>query len=453
MFESPGRLIKTTTSRCPVCSVPVPAEVRESGGKVVMHKACARHGRFSVVLARNPKYYYDSRGSGQECCAGGGCCPAPGAAAPAEHPLQTSSQFETLSTCIALIEIVDSCNLSCPTCFASSPRGVGEHVDCRPLEEVVSRIEGVLDRKGFIDILQLSGGEPTLHPRFFEILEWAIAEKRIGYILINTNAVRVAGDKEFLSRLGALRREKKKFELYVQFDGTQAEGQKELRGVDLRSMREKAIDLAGAEEIPSTLAMVVTPVTIRCVGDALRFGVGRPHVRGLTLQPMFASGRVPAESRTLPIAYVAPQPISVGDTIAALTTQAPELLTEEDFTPLPCGDPNCHTISYVLRVSGTVQPLSRLIDLKAMQGFLKNRVDYRLEDLARCGCETEPLGDIIKGLELRPESPFRIFIKPFMDAWTFDQDRIDRCCTHVIKRDGTLDSFCHYYLTGGAAGA
>jgi hypothetical protein len=87
-----------------------------------------------------------------------------------------------------------------------------------------------------------------------------------------------------------------------------------------------------------------------------------------------------------------------------------------------------------------------------MQGFLANRADYRLEDLARCGCDSEPLGRLIKSLELRPDSPFRLFIKPFMDAATFDQDRIDRCCTHVIRADGTLDSFCRYYLLGGAAG-
>jgi uncharacterized radical SAM superfamily Fe-S cluster-containing enzyme len=32
-----------------------------------------------------------------------------------------------------------------------------------------------------------------------------------------------------------------------------------------------------------------------------------------------------------------------------------------------------------------------------------------------------------------------------MDASTWDEDRIDRCCTHVIRPDGKLDSFCRYY--------
>ena len=129
------------------------------------------------------------------------------------------------------------------------------------------------------------------------------------------------------------------------------------------------------------------------------------------------------------------------------------MLSTADFTPLPCGDPNCHTIGYLLRTSGGPIGMSRLIDVKSLQGFLRDRVDYRLEDLARCGCDNEPLGQVIKNLELSPDQPFRLFIKPFMDAWTFDQDRIDRCCTHVIRRDGTLDSFCRYYLHGGAASA
>jgi hypothetical protein len=165
---------------------------------------------------------------------------------------------------------------------------------------------------------------------------------------------------------------------------------------------------------------------------------------------MFASGRVPRVESSLPIAVAAP--ISVGDVILNLVEQAQGLVGVDDFTPLPCGDPNCHTIGYVLRTEAGPVGLSRLIDLDAAQDFLRDRLDYNLDDLARCGCETEPLGALLKEIQIGPEQPFRIFIKPFMDASTFDQDRIDRCCTHVIRPDGTLDSFCRYYLHGGARG-
>ena len=37
-----------------------------------------------------------------------------------------------------------------------------------------------------------------------------------------------------------------------------------------------------------------------------------------------------------------------------------------------------------------------------------------------------------------------ISIKPFMDAWTYDQDRIDQCCVHILDREGNPVSFCEY---------
>jgi hypothetical protein len=40
-----------------------------------------------------------------------------------------------------------------------------------PLGDLQRRIQAVIDRKGRIEILQLSGGEPTLHPQFFEVVD------------------------------------------------------------------------------------------------------------------------------------------------------------------------------------------------------------------------------------------------------------------------------------------
>ena len=443
------QVVKFTKSKCPVCAAELPARIVERDGAVFMEKQCVDHGPFTVLLQSDARWYFASHGNpanseSTSCCGSGDCC----------TPASTSTDpFEKLSTCVALIEIVDSCNLTCPTCYAESPYGVGADVQCASFHDVCARIDGVIARKGLIDILQLSGGEPTIHPEFERILRWVVSHPQIGYVLVNTNAVRVAGDVLFRKMLADVRRDHRKFELYVQFDGVQEAGQYELRGADLRAVRQKAIDEAGALGVPTTLAMVLDHRTITGVGETLRWAMGREHVRGISLQPVFTSGRVSnIESRTLPVfpsgaiglgAVVIT--MGVSDAIRACVKQAPELLAEADFTPLPCGDPNCHTIAYILRTPNGPTGLSRLIDVSKYAGFLQNRVDYRLEDLAKCGCETEPLAEILKSVELRPEQPFRIFIKPFMDAWTFDQDRIDRCCTHVIREDGSLDSFCRHY--------
>lgn len=431
-------LIKRTRSTCPACHAHVSAEVWSTPRGVVMRKHCDAHGPFEVTLAPDRTFYFDSRGDAgnASCCSGGACCGAPSS---------SKDPFEVLSTCVALIEIVESCNLECPTCFASSPRATGDQIAFAPFDNVVKRVQGVIDRKGFIDILQFSGGEPTIHPEFFRILDWALGHAGIGYVLINTNAVRIAGDARFTAALGERRRRYGKFELYVQFDGVQEAGQRELRAQDLRELRTRAIDAAGAEGVPSTLAMTVTSENIGFLGETIAYGLARSHCRGVVFQPMFRSGRV----HDAPLRHA---PISVAAVVQAAASQSRGLLQTGDFTPLPCGDPNCHTIGYILRLPDGPVALGRLVDLASMQSFLNDRVDYRLEDLARCGCESEPLAAALKKLELGPNGPFRLFIKPFMDAWTYDEDRIDRCCTHVIRRDGSLDSFCRYYLRGGAAG-
>ena len=455
LHPEPAR-IKTTTSRCPECLREIEARVLEIGEEIWMRKACPEHGRFDVKIASDRRFYHTSIGDRADSCCGPSCGCAPQSV--------SDDPFETLSTCIALIEIVDTCNLKCPTCYASSPYGIGDEIDCVPFHAFKERVQGVLDRKGKeIDILQLSGGEPTIHPQFFDILEWSLANPDIGYVLLNTNGVRIARDAAFREQLSALRRERGKFELYLQFDGPQEEGQRALRGADLRRVREEAIDRAGALGVPTTLAMVVNETTIRYLGDTLRFGLARSHCRGVTFQPMFTSGRIGTTTlRVVRNERVSPDRtnqsaamhhtecggthISVGDVILNLVDQSEGLLTIDDFTPLPCGDPNCHTIGYLIRTKDRPVGLGSLIDLKSVQGFLQDRVDYRIEDLAKCGCDNEPLGRILKEFEVGPDQPFRLFIKPFMDAWTFDQDRIDRCCTHVIRPDGRLDSFCRHYL-------
>lgn len=139
--------------------------------------------------------------------------------------------------------------------------------------------------------------------------------------------------------------------------------------------------------------------------------------------------------------------LTVADIVREVVAQSAGLLREEDFTPLPCGDPNCHTVGYLLRHGDQLVGLAEVINLPEMQGFLKNRVNFSLADLEQCGCESEELGHALRALEIGPHSVLRLFVKPFMDAWTYDQHRIDRCCVHVVGEGGKLESFCRHYAT------
>lgn len=446
LFEIRDELLKRTTSRCPVCHVPCPAEVWRTGGipsKVFLNRTCPIHGEARICIASDARFYWLAKGKPENgaCCPGASsiCCSADGSSAGSlgrnADPGDAIGIMEKLSTCLALIEIVHSCNLSCPTCYADSPIGAGGKVDAVPLEDLKQRIQAVIDRKGKIEILQLSGGEPTLHPQFFQLLRWLHDNPKIDYVLLNTNGVRIATDDAFARELAATFRYGR-FQLYLQFDGVQEDGQKYLRGADLRAIRERCLERCREMKLPVTLAMTVTTENLAHLWDAIAFGLRWPNVRGISFQPMFTSGRIPDLGN---------KRLNTADIILAAVGQSGGQLRFEDFTPLPCGDPNCATIGYLLKVGGQIRSVSDFIDFQNVQGFLGTKVRYKLEDLMKCGCESEPLGELLKQFELDESHTFRLFIKPFMDAATWDEDRIDRCCTHVIRPDGKLDSFCRYY--------
>ncbi|HEY5233917.1 MAG TPA: radical SAM protein [Verrucomicrobiae bacterium] len=483
-FKLTDALLKRTTSRCTICHAPCPAEVWRTGGiqsKVFLKRTCPEHGEASVCIASDARFYWLSKGKPENaCCCGGGanvpasrasnengspaasphqniCCSADGTNIGTlgrnAEPGDALGVMEKLSTCLALIEIVNSCNLSCPTCYADSPLGVAQKVDAVSLADLKHRIQGVIDRKDGIEILQLSGGEPTLHPQFFELLRWLQDHPKIDYVLLNTNGVRIAHDDAFARELGAAFRYGA-FQLYLQFDGTQEAGQQFLRGADLRATRERCLGRCREMNLPVTLAMTVTTENLANLWDATEFGLRWPNVRGISFQPMFMSGRVGQASRLSPSSEseslrqarrLSYDRLNTADIILAAVAQSSGKLRFEDFTPLPCGDPNCATIGYLLKIGGQIRSVSDFIDFKNVQGFLGTKIRYKLEDLMKCGCESEPLGELLKQFELDESHTFRLFIKPFMDAATWDEDRIDRCCTHVIRPDGKLDSFCRYY--------
>jgi 7,8-dihydro-6-hydroxymethylpterin dimethyltransferase len=446
-------LLKRTTSRCPVCHAPCPAEVVRVAGfpaRVLLRRVCPEHGEAVVCLASDARFYWLAQGKPEnsQCeisssAATSCCCPAEGTRLGTlgrnAQPGDALGVMEKLATCLCLIEIVHSCNLACPTCYADSPAGAGAHVDAVPLGDLQRRIQGVVDRKGGIEILQLSGGEPTLHPQFFELLEWLQSHPKIDYVLLNTNGVRIAHDDAFARRLAGTFRYGK-FQLYLQFDGVQEAGQQFLRGRDLRETRLRCLERCREIKLPVTLAMTVTADNLPFLWEAIDFGLRWPNVRGICFQPMFLSGRVP---RAAPQSQL--RRLNTADIMLAAVGQSRGQLRFEDFTPLPCGDPNCATIGYLLKVDGKVLCISEFLDFTQVQDFLSTKVRYRLEDLMKCGCESEPLGDLLKQFELDETHTFRLFIKPFMDALSWDEDRVDRCCTHVIRPDGKLDSFCRYY--------
>ena len=465
----------TTQSLCPECLRLVTAKVIvKDGGRVYFRKRCPEHGvredficsdasqydrmEFSLPGKMPPKFGIEpDKGCPYDC----GLC--------TEHEQHT---------CIGLVEITSSCNLACPMCYAGSGPG-GKHLT---FDEVCRSIDRLVEVEGRPEVLQLSGGEPTIHPQFAEILEYACAQP-IDIVMINTNGVRLAHDPELVRRIAELRH---RLEIYFQFDGFTDEVTIQLRGEPLADIKQRALEALGRHGIRTILVTTLQPGTNEDqIGAIVKFGLERPWITGVSFQPATYSGR-----HVLPSTLE--QRITFPDVIKAIVEQTDGLFQQEDFLPLPCAHPNCHSLSYAYRSGGKVVPLARFIDARNHLPLLANGITFTrartrelieeyLGSLGCCGAAGcgpsanghrtagDPLLSIVEpngrsdcgttgaaedaaqeffaraiAEQLSPADVFRITITSFLDSYNFDVRRLMKCCTHHVLPSGHVIPFCAY---------
>ena len=431
-FCGNGSLLKRGVwSRCNKCEKKVRANIFTSNdvpARVYMVKYCPDCDETSTRISSDADFYYLPK-DGQACaCGPGGCGPTP----LGENAVTGS----TLHTCTLVVEIVTDCNLQCPTCYADSPhRQPGSHGTFLSVADFKAQVESVLDRQSVIDIIQLSGGEPTLHPQLFEIIAWLGTKTGIGQVLLNSNGTRLV-EEDFVAGLATVA-PKGRFGVYLQYDGDEEPGQVELRGGDFRAVRERAIAHCQKYCLPVALVMTVTHDNKFSCGNAITRALADDNITWVVFQPEFLSGRNDKQ-KLLEI------PINVADIIHSVARGG--VMDLSSWMPLPCSDPNCGTIGFLVRINGVWQPVSKLLDLRTLAPNIANRIDFSMNDvLSVCGCDDYDLDAYAKQFGVARKDIKMVFIKPFMDSRTWDEARIASCCTHVLTPDGKLDSFCRYY--------
>ncbi|MCH9687956.1 MAG: radical SAM protein [Deltaproteobacteria bacterium] len=447
-----GRRIKGTRSLCPHCLESIDAEVFERDGGVWMDKHCPEHGRFCALLSSDAAHYYIADPAVQAL---GSCC------GPSRHCGDAVANH----SCNMLIEITSRCNLTCPTCYAdSSPT----RTDQMTLERFDVLLDDLLAKgKGDADLIQLSGGEPTIHPQMFEMLDLAL-RKGFQRVYINTNGIRLARPA-FAERLASYG---KAVSVYLQLDGLRPRTLRVLRGrEDLVGAKLEALDQCERLGIDCVPVVTLTPgVNDDELGTLLRLAADRPRsVRKVMIQPAMYSGR-----------YDNPRLVhrmTVADVAKAVAAQTDGLFTEADFSPIPCSDPNCFSMALALRAGQGLDALvpvsryfpryarwaepavqdviGRVTDTFDDPSALREVIDWVMRGEALTGLDDAQMDALLDRIvALQASAPaedagpwqglFAIGIKPFMDAYTYDQDRIDKCCVHIIASDGQPVSFCEY---------
>lgn len=441
----PDVLIKTTISLCPDCLAHVPAAVVRRQGGVWISKRCEVHGPSEAVLENDADFYrisskdrwgraYADFARQDIPCFGASCC-GPGQTCSPQAPSRVQDFSDQMGnkTCTVLVEITDACNLACRVCYSDSR---GDRI--LPFAAFKEHITRLVREKGGLDSVQVTGGEASLHPQFWEILEWLCSQEGVGKIYLPTNGLIFdkPGVSERLSRL------RHRILVLLQFDGRDEISNVALRNAQPQRLRDRLIrklDRAGiAMQLTMTLSRGVSEADIAWVVSQ---GLRHRNVRLVAMQPAFFSGRYELD----------PQPgrrLTLSDCVKAVVAGFAGKAQVSDFLPIPCSHPNCAWVTLFARRFGLVRNIARHVDLNAVM----NEVAYKtLLSTSEMRGIVGTRGSLIQRLAaraarrlIRREDVFGIVIKPFMDRFNYDQDRISNCCHHVLDTHGTLVSFCEY---------
>ncbi len=443
-----------TTSLCETCLEPVPAKIILEEGRVFYLKRCRSHGLQKTLISDDLEYWRAQKLWLK----------------PGDRPLNPQTRTEAgcpfdcglcpdheQHSCLAIIEINSACNLACPVCFADAADLHGSHL---PLAQIEGMLDALVESEGEPDLVQVSGGEPTLHPEFFAILD-AIKRRPIRHVMINTNGLRIAQDPDFVARLAGYM---PGIEVYLQFDSLIDEALVNLRGAPLTRIRRQALEAMEKVGLSTTLVCVVKRgVNDGEVAEIVRHALTWACVRGVTFQPIQDAGRNdgfdPALNRVL-LTQIRREVDKSG------------IFSLDDMIPLPC-NPDQISIGYGLRKGKSVTPITSLIPREAIVAG-PNTISYEaypqlrnsildLLSLATAQVNTvEKLTNLLCCLpqafvprELSYANSFRVVIMQFLDRYNFDIATVKRSCVHFVTTEGQLIPFDTYntFYRHGAEGS
>src|ERR1035437_4455421 len=439
-----------TRSICPKCKKVIDVKILLQDNKVFMGKRCPECGPCEALIYGDAEAYtsfskinkpgtiplaYGSEikeGCPYDC----GLCP--------DHQQHT---------CLGIIEVNSACNMSCPLCFAAASPGFS-----LTLEEVEAILDDFVHTEGNPEVVQFSGGEPTIHPQIIDFVK-AAKVRGIPFVMINTNGKRIAQDDRFLEQLNEVRPS-----IYFQFDGFDAETYRIIRGEpDILEEKLRALDRLASIGLSVTLVPAIERgVNEHEIGRIIGRAIQRPAVVGINFQPAFHAGRYlqhdPLQRMTIP------------DILTLIERQTAGKFLVSDFIPVPCCFPTCNSVTYAFIDGEQVTPLSRILNVHDYLDYITNRVlpDFSMEvkraleglwssssvpgsqksaeqfavSCQACGIpESFTIGDIAKNVLM-------IMLQDFMDPWTFNQKNLMKCCKEVLLPGGKQIPFCAYNTVG-----
>ena len=477
-------LPKSTRSLCPECTQLIDARIFEDAGKVVMEKRCPTHGEFRDIVYSDAKLYLkmeewdfgDNRGLENPAVTTATRCPDDCGLC----------NLHTSHTGLANVDLTNRCNLTCPVCFANA--NAAGYLYEPDFETVRKMLQALRNQKPVAGrIVQFSGGEPTIYPRFLDVLRMA-REMGFSHTQVATNGLKFT-DLEFAQQC----KEAGLHTLYLQFDGVCDDVYRRTRGESLWEKKLRCIENVQK----AGLKIVFVPTIVKGlndhqIGDILRLALEYIDcTSGISFQPVAFTGRIARHE-------LESKRFTLSDFAHAVERQTGIAKAHEDWFPLSCvtpfsklisalrGDetttlschPHCSLGTYLfVDQNRKAKPVTQFIDVGPMLQEMdtlsrkagKRRFQFYTkfeawnglrkffhEDRAPEGLTFTKFLQTLQGMTDkkygRGESEKQGFTYKtlmvagmhFMDSYNYDVERVQRCVIHYAAPNGLIYPFCAY---------
>jgi uncharacterized radical SAM superfamily Fe-S cluster-containing enzyme len=476
-----------TQSLCPECLKVITARLFEENGRVMMEKACPEHGEFKDCVYSDVKLYKKmlewefgdmpglsnpaiNKGAESVCPDDCGMC-----------------SMHTSQTALANVDLTNRCNLTCPVCFANA--NAAGYLYEPDMDQVRTMLKALRDERP-VDarVVQFSGGEPTVHPQFLEILAMA---KEMGFTHIQaaTNGILLGSSLEFTLKC----KEAGLSTIYLQFDGVTDDVYMKTRGEALLEKKKQCIENCRKAMIKVVFVpTIVKGINDHQIGDIIKFAIDNiDTVSVISFQPVAFTGRIARrelEAKRFTQADLAQQcarqtgffdeyndwfPLSCVSVFSKLIAAV-----EQRGVPTISSHPHCAIGTYLFVDEKTKKavPVTQFVDMtgmlqdveeysrKKMTGLAKyyNGVKAWMDlkkhfkaELAPPGLNFDKFLNTIQGMtnkKLGRDGMDGVFTyrtllvagMHFMDSYNYDIERVKRCVIHYAAPDGKLYPFCTY---------
>jgi uncharacterized radical SAM superfamily Fe-S cluster-containing enzyme len=446
-----------TKGLCAVCKGGVDAKVIFRDGAVYLDKFCPAHGKQECLIASSVEWYLDCLSF----------------VAPNTPPRRVSKPVEKgcpfdCGACashqqkvyLPVVPITSACNLDCPICYTVNKNDDAHRLTREQMQAIIDRLKEDHDE---VDIINFTGGEPTLHPQLPEFLQMC-RDADIRRLTISTNGLKLLNE-DYVKILAAL-----DARIVLSLDTFRPEVDKVLLGANTVGAKLRVLDLLEKHDVATTiLPAVAAGLNDAEVGPLLDLVLARRNMRSLELHTLCFTGQGGVGFRRT-------ARITIPDLHRRIEEATGGAIGWRDFVPSPLAHPHCYSICYLLLLDGGgYVPFTRLASRATLFGLLQDSLYIepreRLEEVFRTVIddlwadpervpESGRVLATIKRLlrELYPPRPLpilerqkiaerstrAIYIHSHMDEENFDVARVMKCCVGVPETDGSNIPTCSY---------